>query len=91
MKRNENAKSNLLVVVFFAVMTLGAAIASHAQDTDLTSSPLVTTTGPNVLGSGKLMLGGDLNAYRLHSILDGADFNNYSVLGASAGLRWGIG
>ena len=88
MKRN---KSNLLVVAFFVAMFFVASMASHAQDTSLTSSTLVTTTGANVLGSGKLMLSGDLNAYRLHSVLDGADFNNYSVLGASAGLRWGIG
>jgi hypothetical protein len=91
MRKNDNTKSNLLVVVFFVAMTFSAAGVSHAQDDPLASSPLVTTTGPNVLGSGHLMLSGDINAYRLHSIMDGADFNNYSVLGASAGLRWGIG
>ena len=91
MRKNDNTKTNLLVVVFFIVMTFGTAWASHAQDDPLTSSPLVTTTGPNVLGSGHLMLSGDINAYRLNSVMDGADFNNYSILGASAGLRWGIG
>ena len=80
MIRNDGNKSHLLAAIFFAVMTFGSSMASHAQDTSLINSPLVTTTGPNVLGSGHLMLSGDLNAYRLHSILDGKDFNNYSVL-----------
>lgn len=91
MKRNDNTKSHLLVVVFFVAMTFSAAGVSHAQDDPLTSSPLVTTNGANVLGSGKLMLSGDINAYHLHSVLDGADFYNYRILGANAGLRWGIG
>lgn len=90
MKKNDYIKSNLLVVAFFLAMTL-AAMASLAQDAPLTSSPLVTTTGSNVLGAGHLMLSGDLNANRLHSVWDWADFNNYTVLGANAGLRWGIG
>lgn len=91
MKQHTNTKTNLLALLFFAIMFFGASMASHAQDDPLTSTPLVTTTGADVLGSGHLMLSGDINAYRLHSILDGADFNNYSVLGASAGLRWGLG
>lgn len=91
MRKNDNTKPNLLVVVFFIVMTFGTAWASHAQDDPLTSSPLVTTTGPNVLGSGHLMLSGDINAYHLHSVWDGADFYNYNVLGGATGLRWGIG
>lgn len=91
MKQHTNTKTNLLAHLFFAIMFFGAAIASHAQDTTLTSSPLVTTTGPNVLGSGHLMWSADLNAFHLHSIVDGKDFNNYSVLGGATGLRWGIG
>lgn len=90
MKKNDYIKSNLLVVAFFLAMTL-AAMASHAQDAPLTSSPLVTTTGSNVLGAGHLMWSGDLNVYHMHSIWDGADFNNYNVFGAQTGLRWGIG
>ena len=91
MKKDDNTKSNFLLVMFFAAMTLGATLAAHAQDDPLTSTPLVTTTGPNVLGSGRLMWSGDLSAYHLHSVWYGNDFNNYSVLGASTGLRWGIG
>lgn len=90
MKNNTN-KSTLLAIACFVALGFFATLTAHAQDTSLTSSPLVTTTGPNVLGSGHLMLSGDLNAYRLNSVMDGADFNNYSILGASAGLRWGIG
>ena len=88
MKRN---KSNLLAVAFFVVMFFGAAVASHAQDTNLTSSPLITTTGANVLNAGSLMWNGDINSYRLHSAWEGNDRNNYNVLGVNTGLRWGIG
>lgn len=91
MKQHTNLKSNLLVALFFAIMFFGATLATHAQDTSLTTPSLVATTGANVLGAGHLMLSGDLNANRLHSVWDGADFNNYTVLGANAGLRWGIG
>lgn len=91
MKNNSTHKSTLLAIACFVALGFFATLTAHAQDTSLTSSPLVTTTGPNVLGSGHLMLSGDLNAYRLNSVMDGADFNNYSILGASAGLRWGIG
>lgn len=89
--KNSTNKSTLLAIACFVALGFFATLTAHAQDTSLTSSPLVTTTGPNVLGSGHLMLSGDLNAYRLNSVMDGADFNNYSILGASAGLRWGIG
>ena len=91
MKLNDKTKSDLLVAIFFAFMTFVATFVSHAQDTPLTSTPLVTTTGPNVLGSGHLMWSGDLNAYHLHSSFLGNDINNYSMVGASTGLRWGIG
>ena len=91
MKNNTN-KSTLLAIACFVALGFFATLTAHAQeDNPLISSPLITTTGPNVLGSGHLMLSGDLNAYRLNSVMDGADFNNYSILGASAGLRWGIG
>ena len=89
--KNSTNKSTLLAIACFVALGFFATLTAHAQDTSLTSSPLVTTTGPNVLGSGHLMLSGDLNAYCLNSVMDGADFNNYSILGASAGLRWGIG
>lgn len=86
MKKNNN-KSIALAIVFFTAMLIGANIAAHAQE----ESPLLTTTGPNVLGSGHLMWSSDINAYYLHSIVVGKDFSNHSVLGAATGLRWGIG
>ena len=90
--KNSTHKSTLLAIACFVALSFFATLTAHAQeDNPLISSPLVTTTGPNVLGSGHLMLSGDINAVRLHSVMDGADFNNYSILGASAGLRWGIG
>lgn len=89
---NNTNKSTLLAIVCFIALGFFATLSAHAQnDNPLTSSPLITTTGANVLGSGQLMLSGDINAYRLHSVWDGADFNNYNVLGVNTGLRWGIG
>lgn len=85
--KNNNRKSLVLAIAFFAMMGLGAGMAAHAQE----ESPLLATTGPSVLGSGHLMLSADINAYHLHSVLDSKDFNNYSVLGGATGLRWGIG
>lgn len=91
MKNNTN-KSTLLAIACFVALGFFATLTAHAQeDNPLISSPLITTTGANVLGSGQLMWSGDINAYRLHSIWDGADFNNYNVLGVNTGLRWGIG
>ena len=90
--RKNNHRIPTLAIAFFVVMTFGATLVSHAQENNsLISSPLVTTTGANVLGSGHLMLSGDLNAYYLHSVWDGTDFNNYSIMESNAGLRWGIG
>jgi len=85
--KKDNYKSTVSAIVFFAMMVFGACMAARAQE----ESPLLATTGPSVLGSGRLMWSGDLNAYHLHAILDGEDFNNYSVAGGATGLRWGIG
>ena len=90
MKNNTN-KSTLLAIACFVALGFFAAHSANAQNGPSASSSLITTTGANVLGSGQLMWSGDLNAYRLHSVWDGAEYNNYSVLGANTGLRWGIG
>ena len=90
MKNNTN-KSTLLAIACFVALGFFATLTAHAQeDNPLISSPLITTTGANVLGSGQLMWSGDINAYRLHSIWDGADLNTYNVLGVNTGLRWVI-
>ncbi|MBO7489960.1 MAG: hypothetical protein J6T88_06755 [Bacteroidales bacterium] len=91
MKNNSTHKSTLLAIACFVALGFFATLSAHAQNDSSATSPLIATTGANVLGSGQLMLSGDLNAYRLHSVWDGDDFNNYNVLGVNTGLRWGIG
>ena len=91
MKNNNTNKSTLLAIACFVALSFFAAHTANAQNDTSASSPLVTTTGADVLGSGQLLWSGDLNAYRLHSVRDGADFNNYNILGVNTGLRWGIG
>ena len=91
MKNNSTHKSTLLAIACFVALGFFATLSAHAQNDSSATSPLIATTGANVLGSGQLMLSGDLNAYRLHSVWDGDDFNNYNILGVNTGLRWGIG
>ena len=43
--------STCFALLFFAAMTLVGASTAHAQDT---VNPLISTTGPNVLGSGHI-------------------------------------
>ena len=47
-----NNKSTLLALAFFFVMTLVSITAAHAQN--YTLNPLFSTTGPNVLGEGRI-------------------------------------
>lgn len=86
MKNNSTNKSTLLAIACFVALGFFATLTAHAQDTSLTSSPLVTTTGANVLGSGHLLLSGDINASRLHY-----EYIKLSIIGGGASLRWGIG
>ena len=91
MKNDNTNKSTLLAIACFIALGFFATHSANAQNDSSASSPLLTTTGANVLGSGQLMWSGDINAYRLHSLWDGTDFNNYNVFGVNTGLRWGIG
>lgn len=45
------SKSSFLAVVFFGIMTAIGCNAANAQDT---INPLISTTGPNVLGAGRI-------------------------------------
>jgi hypothetical protein len=86
MKNNTN-KSTLLAIACFVALGFFATLTAHAQeDNPLISSPLITTTGANVLGSGHLLLSGDINASRLHY-----EYIKLSIIGGGASLRWGIG
>ena len=91
MKRQKNTKSNLLAIAYFVLMLVVSTVAAHAQGDSLATSPLLRTTGPNVLGAGHLMWSGDINAYYLHNKAVETSTSNYTLTGANTGLRWGIG
>jgi hypothetical protein len=85
--KNSTNKSTLLAIACFVALGFFATLTAHAQeDNPLISSPLITTTGANVLGSGHLLLSGDINASRLHY-----EYIKLSIIGGGASLRWGIG
>ncbi|MBP5328181.1 MAG: hypothetical protein J6Y98_09775 [Bacteroidales bacterium] len=90
--KNSTNKSTLLAIACFVALGIFATLTAHAQeDNPLISSPLVTTTGANVLGSGHLLLSGDVNASRFHSNYLHKDDSKLTTIGGGASLRWGIG
>ena len=90
--KNSTNKSTLLAIACFVALGFFATLTAHAQeDNPLISSPLITTTGANVLGSGHLLLSGDVNATRFHSDYFHKDDSKHNIFGGGASLRWGIG
>ena len=90
--KNSTNKSTLLAIACFVALGFFATLTAHAQeDNPLISSPLITTTGANVLGSGHLLLSGDVNASRFHSDYFHKDDSKLTTIGGGASLRWGIG
>lgn len=82
-------KSTAMAIMFFGLMTIVATLSVQAQ-TDL-SSPLITTTGPNVLGAGHIQWyssveGHDASVWNTY----GFDAHSYSF-GATTGMRFGVG
>lgn len=82
-------KSTAMAIMFFGLMTIVATVSVQAQ-TDL-SSPLITTTGPNVLGAGHIQWyssveGHDASVWNTY----GFDAHSYSF-GATTGMRFGVG
>ncbi len=69
-------------LLFFAAMTLIGVATAHAQDT---VNPLVSTTGPNVLGSGHIQWNTTLQWDHLKY------FTQEDILGANTGFRFGVG
>ena len=65
MKRSlsPTGKSTLFALAFFVVMTFVGLTAAHAQNDTL--NPLLSTTGPNVLGSGRIQWSSSLDYYHL--------------------------
>ena len=85
-----NSKSTVLALAFFFVMTLVGVTAAHAQNDTL--NPLFSTTGPNVLGAGRIQWNSSLDYFHSSYVLYGSEStllsNNF---GATTGLRFGIG
>ena len=74
-------------LLFFAAMTVVGVTTAHAQDT---INPLVSTTGPNVLGSGRIQWNTSLmwDHTRNFNINGTVGFDG---VGARTGFRFGIG
>lgn len=83
-----NNKPTFAALLFFAAMTVVGVTTAHAQDT---VNSLVSTTGPNVLGSGHIQWNTNLQWDHMRYY----GFHSYSQLfdsyGAKTGFRFGIG
>ena len=82
-----NNKPTFVALLFFAAMTVVGVTTAHAQDT---INPLVSTTGPNVLGSGRIQWNTSLmwDHTRNFNINGTVGFDG---VGARTGFRFGIG
>lgn len=80
------SKSTLLAIVFFGIMAL-TATATAQNDT---VNPLVATTGPNVLGEGRIQWNSSIEYLHDGNNLGAYQYNSNSF-GLSSGFRFGIG
>ena len=90
MKNIHIRKSTILAVAFFGIMTAVSISAANAQiDID---NPLISTTGPNVLGQGRIQWDNSMEYHHL-SITIGKNYPKIKLngFGANTGLRFGIG
>ena len=84
------SKSTFLALAFFGVMTFVGLSAAHAQNDTL--NPLFSTTGPNVLGAGRIEWNSSLDYFHSSYDLFGSQTTHLSNnFGATTGLRFGIG
>ena len=88
--KKQSIRSNnttYFALLFFAAMTVVGVTTAHAQDT---INPLVSTTGPNVLGSGHIQWNTSLmwDHTRNFNINGTVGFDG---VGARTGFRFGIG
>ena len=82
-------KSTILAIAFFGIMTTVSIAASAQTNSD---SPLITTTGPNVLGQGHIQWNNSLDYH--HSTINEINTSpktNLNSFGGSTGLRFGVG
>ena len=77
-------------ILFFCLMvTIGVATA-HAQDTIRENTPLLYTTGPNVLGNGRIQWNNHIEYHHVGSTVGAYDYNSH-CFGLATGFRFGIG
>ena len=89
MKKQSTRSNNTtyFALLFFAAMTVVGVTTAHAQDT---INPLVSTTGPNVLGSGHIQWNTSLMWDHMRSFnINGTV--GFDGVGARTGFRFGIG
>ena len=100
MKRalSPTGKSTMFALAFFVVMTFVGLMAAHAQNDTL--NPLLSTTGPNVLGVGRIQWSSSLDYYHLSQKYNQAQplmaTNSFGAttslrFGATTSLRFGVG
>ena len=83
-------KSTMLALAFFVVMTFVGLTAAHAQNDTL--NPLLSTTGPNVLGAGRIQWSSSLDYYHLSQKYNqGQSVMASNSFGATTSLRFGVG
>jgi hypothetical protein len=88
--KKQSIRSNnttYFALLFFAAMTVVGVTTAHAQDT---INPLVSTTGPDVLGSGHIQWNTSLMWDHMRSFnINGTV--GFDGVGARTGFRFGIG
>lgn len=82
-------KSTFLALAFFGIMTLVGISTAHAQNDTL--NPLFSTTGPNVLGEGRIQWNNTVDYYYSIQHFDNNNYTLNNAFGLSTGFRFGIG
>jgi len=84
---HRNNKSTLIAILFFGIMTAIGCNAANAQDT---INPLISTTGPNVLGAGRIQWNSNLEWFHADEQSTITSMR-YNILGANTEVRFGVG
>ena len=80
------SKSSFLAVLFFGIMTAIGCNAANAQDT---INPLISTTGPNVLGAGRIQWNSNLEWFHIYHQTSLYKMR-INTLGANTEVRFGV-
>ena len=88
---SHSRKSTLLALAFFGIMTIVGISTANAQSETDTLNPLLSTTGPNVLGAGSIQWNSTLDYYYTYTSVLQDSYMSVNAFGASSGLRFGVG